>query len=79
MFDFVRKHTRVMQFLLFLLIVPSFILFGIEGYSRFGEKGATVAKVGGVEIFQGEWDQAHKNDIDQQRAQRPNVDINTEA
>jgi peptidyl-prolyl cis-trans isomerase D len=75
MFDFVRKHTRVMQFLLFLLIVPSFILFGIEGYSRFGEKGATVAKVGGVEIFQGEWDQAHKNDIDQQRAQRPNVDV----
>ena len=41
MFDFVRKHTRIMQFLLFLLIVPSFLLFGIEGYSRFRDKGET--------------------------------------
>lgn len=75
MFDLVRKHTKIMQFLLFLLIVPSFVLFGIDGYSRFGEKGEIVAKVGGVEISQAEWDQAHKNDIDQLRAQRPNVDI----
>jgi len=35
MFDFVRKHTRIMQFLLFLLIFPSFVLFGIDGYNRF--------------------------------------------
>ncbi|MEY2810600.1 MAG: hypothetical protein RLZ66_2111, partial [Pseudomonadota bacterium] len=39
MFDFVRKHTRIMQFLLFLLIFPSFVLFGIDGYNRFQEKG----------------------------------------
>ena len=45
MFDFVRKHTRVMQFILFLLIFPSFVLFGLEGYNRFNEKGEAVAKV----------------------------------
>ena len=34
MFDFFRKHTRVLQFLLVLLIFPSFVFFGIQGYSR---------------------------------------------
>ncbi len=32
MFEFVRKHTKWMQLLLFLLIVPSFVLFGLQGY-----------------------------------------------
>ena len=75
MFDFVRKHTKIMQFLLFLLIFPSFVLFGIDGYNRFREKGETVAKVGGIEISQGEWDTAHKNEIDRLRASRPNIDV----
>ena len=35
MFDFFRKHTRVLQFVLVLLIFPSFVFFGIQGYSRF--------------------------------------------
>ena len=48
MFDFVRKHTKVMQFVLFLLIFPSFVLFGLEGYNRFKEKGEAVAKVDGA-------------------------------
>jgi peptidyl-prolyl cis-trans isomerase D len=74
MFDFVRKHTRVMQLLLFLLIVPSFVLFGLEGYSRFREKGEAVAQVDGVTISQGEWDEAHKREVDRLRQQMPNLD-----
>lgn len=74
MFDFVRKHTKVMQFLLFILIVPSFVLFGLEGYNRFNEKGAVVATVDGHEITQGEWDNAHKADIDRLRQQMPTLD-----
>ena len=35
MFDFVRKHTRLLQFVLVLLIFPSFVFFGIQGYSQF--------------------------------------------
>ena len=50
MFDFVRKHNRVMQFLLVLLIFPSFVLFGLEGYNRYREKGEAAAKVDGHEI-----------------------------
>ncbi|MDE2605791.1 MAG: SurA N-terminal domain-containing protein [Burkholderiales bacterium] len=74
MFDFVRKHTKVMQFLLFLLIVPSFVLFGLQGYNRMHERGATVAKVDGQEITQQDWDNAHRAQADQMRAQMPNLD-----
>ncbi|RYG13764.1 MAG: peptidyl-prolyl cis-trans isomerase, partial [Burkholderiales bacterium] len=74
MFDFVRKHTKIMQFLLFLLIVPSFVLFGLEGYKSAGEQGAAVAKVDGKEIRQAEWDAAHKNEVDRLRASMPSLD-----
>jgi peptidyl-prolyl cis-trans isomerase D len=75
MFDFVRKHTRVMQFLLFLLIFPSFVLFGLEGYNRFREGGAAVASVDGQDITQGEWDAAHRNQVERMRSSMPNVDV----
>lgn len=74
MFDFVRKHTKIMQFLLFLLIFPSFVLFGIDGYNRMREKGATAAKVDGQDITQSEWDAAHRSEIERLRAQMPNLD-----
>ena len=32
MFDFVRDNTRLMLGLLVLLIIPSFVFFGIEFY-----------------------------------------------
>ena len=35
MFDFVRRHNRILQFVLVLLIFPSFVVFGIQGYDRF--------------------------------------------
>ncbi|MGV3573195.1 MAG: SurA N-terminal domain-containing protein [Ramlibacter sp.] len=74
MFDFVRKHTRVMQFLLFILIVPSFVLFGVEGYNRMNDKGAVVATVDGREITQVDWDNAHKAEVDRLRQQMPTLD-----
>jgi peptidyl-prolyl cis-trans isomerase D len=74
MFDFVRKHTKIMQFLLFLLIVPSFVLFGLQGYNRMQERGATVARVDGHDITQQDWDNAHKADVDRLRQQVPNID-----
>lgn len=74
MFDFVRKHTRIMQLILFLLIFPSFVLFGLEGYNRFKEKGEAVAKVDGHEITQGEWDAAHRQEVERLRQQMPTLD-----
>jgi len=75
MFDFVRRHTRIMQFLLFLLIFPSFVLFGIDGYNRFRDKGETVATVDGQEITQSEWDNAHRTQVERMRASMPSVDV----
>lgn len=74
MFDLVRKHTRIMQLLLFILIVPSFVLFGLEGYSRMQEGGEAVAKVDGREITQAEWDNAHRAEVERLRRQMPNLD-----
>ncbi len=74
MFDYVRKHTKIMMGLLFLLIIPSFVLFGIDGYNRFREQGQTVASVGGHNITQGEWDAAHRMEVDRLRATMPTLD-----
>jgi len=74
MFDFVRKHTRIMQFVQFLLIVPSFVLFGLEGYNRYQDQGEPVARVDGRDILQGEWDAAHKTEVDRFRQTAPNID-----
>ncbi len=74
MFDYVRKHTKIMMGLLFLLIIPSFVLFGIDGYNRFREQGQTVARVGGHDINQGEWDAAHKMEVERLRAAMPTLD-----
>jgi peptidyl-prolyl cis-trans isomerase D len=74
MFDFVRKHTRIMQLILFLLIFPSFVLFGLEGYNRFKEKGEPVAKVDGVEILQGDWDNTHRQEVERLRQSMPTLD-----
>jgi peptidyl-prolyl cis-trans isomerase D len=74
MFDLVRKHTRIMQAVLFLLIVPSFVLVGVGGYDRFREQGETVAKVDGEEIRQGDWDAAHRREVDRLRQAMPTLD-----
>ena len=75
MFEFVRRHNRIMQFVLFLLIFPSFVLFGLEGYSRFGDKGTTVAKVDGQAISQADWDNAHREQVERMRASAPGMDL----
>ena len=75
MFDFVRTHSRVMFFLIVLLIFPSFVFFGIQGYSQFNDPaGAAVAKVDGQKISRAEWDAAHRRQSEQMRRQAPNVD-----
>lgn len=75
MFDFVRNHTRLALGFMLLLIIPSFIFFGVQGYSRFNEAaGATVAKVDGHPITRAEWDDAHKRLVDQLRRESPGVD-----
>lgn len=76
MFDFVRKHNRLFQLMLLILILPAFVLVGVEGYSRFMDgSNAGVATVEGRKITQSEWDAAHRNQVDRLRAQMPNLDM----
>lgn len=76
MFEFVRKHTRILQFVLVLLIFPSFVFFGIQGYSGFSEGGnPTVATVGSRKIKQSELDAAHRRQVDMLRNQMPGIDV----
>jgi len=75
MFDFVRKHTRLLQLLLLILILPSFVVFGLQGYSKFAGDDGVVAKVGKQSITQAEWDNAHRNFIERVRAQQPGADV----
>ena len=63
MFDFVRKHTKLLQVLLFLLIFPSFVLFGIQGYDHFSGNGGLAAKVDGVPISMQQLDEAQRNEV----------------
>ena len=75
MFDFVRKHTRLALGFMLLLIIPSFVFFGIDGYTRFsGGANTTVAKVDGVSITQSEWESVHQRAVDRMRRQSPEQD-----
>jgi peptidyl-prolyl cis-trans isomerase D len=75
MFDFVRTHTRLFQGILVLLIFPSFVFFGVQGYSSFtSQTNATVAKVDGLVITRAEWDATHQRNVERLRQQMPGVD-----
>ena len=74
MFDFIRKHTKITMWLLFLLIVPSFVLLGMNDHNR-TTGTAAVAQVDGRDITQAEWDAAHRSEIDRLRASMPSLDI----
>ncbi len=74
MFEFIRKHTRIVMFVLFLLIIPSFVLFGIDGYNRNRQDNVVVAKVDGKDITQAQWDAAHQSEVARIQQSRPNID-----
>jgi len=75
MFDFFRRHTRALQAILVLLIFPSFVFFGVQGYSGFGgNEGKVLASVAGQDITRNELDAALRDRVDRMRRQMPNVD-----
>src|SRR5438105_4928097 len=75
MFEFVRQHNRLFQFLLMLLILPSFAMVGMQGYtSMMGGANTGVASVDGRKITQAEWDLAQREQAERIRRQSPGVD-----
>lgn len=75
MFDFVRQHNRLFQVILIVLILPSFALVGMQGYtSMMDGANAAVATVDGRKITQNDWDITLREQINRVRAQNPDVD-----
>lgn len=74
MFDFFRKHNKIMMIVLFLLVIPSFVLFGVERFMNGDQKGEVVASVDGHDVTRQEWDARHRQEVDRIRQQMPNVD-----
>jgi peptidyl-prolyl cis-trans isomerase D len=75
MFDFFRRHTKALQFVLVLLVFPSFVFFGIQGYSRFaGNDQQTVAHVAGHPVSVAELDAALRDRVERARRQMPTLD-----
>lgn len=70
MFESIRKHSKIVMIFLFLLIIPSFVLVGIDR-NYFSEKSPVVARVDGNNINQTDWDNAHRMETDRIRAQSP--------
>lgn len=73
MFDFFRKYNKIVMIFLFLLIIPSFVLFGVDRYQGSSNE-EKVARVDGNNITRSEWDAQHRNEVDRIRQQSPNVD-----
>jgi peptidyl-prolyl cis-trans isomerase D len=67
MFDSVRKHQRILQLVLVIVIFPAFALWGVQGYDTFFNAGKSVAKVGGSEITRQEYDTARQRQLEQLR------------
>ena len=74
MFEFVRKHNRLMQLLLLILVVPAFVLVGVSSYDS-GSAGTVVAKVGDQEITQVDWDQEINRRGQMLRQRDPSFDV----
>lgn len=64
MLDFFRTHQKLMQFLLLLIILPSFAFFGLQSYTSMGDGDTVVAKVAGQKIYQKEWDAAQARQLE---------------
>lgn len=73
MFESIRKHSKWFMLVLFLLVIPSFVLVGIDS-SYFSGGSPVVARVDGADITRDEWDNAHRIEVDRLRAQQPGLD-----
>lgn len=65
MFDFIRTHQRLMQLVLLVLILPSFVLIGVSGYTNYVSGDHDIVTLGDTSITQQEFDQARSNQLRQ--------------
>lgn len=75
MFEFIRRHQKIMQWMLILVVFPPFALYGISGFNGFLKGGKdTVAEVAGKDLSPADWEDAQRRQIDLVRQRQPNID-----
>lgn len=74
MFESIRNHKKYLMGFLMILLVPSFVLFGVQGFTDFSNRGEPVATVDGQDITKTEWDQAHQAEAQRLREAMPSID-----
>ena len=75
MFEFVRTHNRLLFLVMVLLIFPSFVFFGLQGYNQTSDAANNaIARVDGRKVTQAEWDAYRRQQIEQLRQQIPDLD-----
>lgn len=71
MFDFIRSHQRLMQFVLLVLIVPSFALIGVSGYSSYVSGDHDLVRIGKSAVTMQEFERARSNQLRQMQETSP--------
>ncbi|GAA6143595.1 SurA N-terminal domain-containing protein [Hydrogenophaga sp. 5NK40-0174] len=74
MFESIRTHKKYLMAFLLVLIVPSFVLWGVDGYTSLTQRSEAVASIAGEEITRDEWEQAHQNQVRRMQEQMPDLD-----
>lgn len=69
MFDSIRSHRRWLMFFMLVLIFPSFVFFGIQGYNSFIEQEGALATVDGISITQRDFENAQRERVERLRQQ----------
>ncbi|MGA1526452.1 MAG: SurA N-terminal domain-containing protein, partial [Burkholderiaceae bacterium] len=69
MLDAFRRNRRLLQFLLLLVIVPSFVIVGAWDMVNPQASSNGLAEVDGRPITQQQWQQAHQRSLDAMSAQ----------
>jgi len=64
MLEFIRSNRRLLQFVLLLFIVPSFVVVGAWDMVNPNAGANTVAVVNGKKIDRSAWEEAHRRSID---------------
>ena len=77
MLESFRTHKRLLLIVLFILVVPSFVFFGISDYQSFTQNDVKLASVRKNDITQAQYDQSWRERINQLREQNgSNFNIN---
>lgn len=70
MLDFIRRHNRIVLIILAILVIPSFVFFGVSSYTSFISNEVVLAKVGETKITQDAFNQTWRERLNTMRQEQ---------